>query len=129
MPYKASICLLLFFLFLLCPLSQAHADETELTQTVVVTGVGRDADSALSNAMHNAILKVVATFLSRDSEADSDSLLSDDGLAHSGEYVQEMNVISTSQSEGMVKVRLEAVVAASLLKRKVEELLSPPRSQ
>lgn len=124
MLHKASICLLLFFLFLLNPLSQAHAGETEPTQTVIVTGVGGDPDLALSNAMQNAIQKVGASFLSRDSKVDIEALLSDENLSHSGDFVQEMNVVSTSQSEGMVKVRLQAVVAASLLKRKIEELLS-----
>ncbi|MDO9309512.1 MAG: hypothetical protein Q7V04_10645, partial [Deltaproteobacteria bacterium] len=98
------------------------ADEPDKIEKVVVSGMGIDADKARQNALRNAIEQVVGTFVSSETLVKDSALIKDEILSHSGGYVKESRIISTERSDGLISVKLEALVISTRLKQKIQLL-------
>lgn len=102
--------------------SKSFADEPEKVEKVVVTGIGTTADKARHNAIRNAVEQVVGTYVSSDTLIKDSQLIKDEILSYSGGYVKESRIISTDKADDLVNVKLEALVVATKLKRKIQAL-------
>lgn len=98
------------------------ADEPEKVEKVIVTGMGINADKARQNAIRNAVEQVVGTYVSSDTMVEDSQLIKDEILSFSGGYVKESKILSTDKDDDLVKVKLEALVVATKLKRKIQAL-------
>jgi len=103
-------------------ISISSADELEKTEKVVVTGIGVDADKARQNAIRNAVEQVVGTYISSDTMVKDSALISDEILSYSSGYVKESRIISTDKDDYLIKIKLEALVVTTKLKRKIQAL-------
>lgn len=102
---------------------QVFADEPEKLETVVVTGMGINADKARQNAIRNAVEQVIGTYVSSDTIVQNSALIKDEILSYSGGYVQKSRIVSSEKSDdGLILVKLEALVVSTKLKRKIEAL-------
>jgi hypothetical protein len=103
--------------------SVSFAEEPEKIEKVVVTGMGVDADKARQNAIRNAVEQVIGAYVSSDTMVQDSQLIKDEILSYSGGYVKESRVISTEKSDdGLFSIKLEALVVATKLKRKIQAL-------
>jgi len=100
----------------------AHADEPEKVESVVVSGVGINADKARQNAIRNAVEQVIGTYVSSETLVKDNSLIKDQILSYSGGYVKESHILSTVKEDDLITVKLEALVVATKLKGKIREL-------
>ena len=118
----ALICTLLF-------IGSAHALPPELVETVVVNGIGTDLEKAKYNAARNALEQVIGTFISTESIIKNDKLIKDEVLAHSAGFLKEMTVLGTDRTQdGLMQVKIKAVVVSSKLKTRIDALRITDRS-
>lgn len=118
------LCIIIYvlFVFVFNNSMLSIADEPEKVEKVVVTGIGINADKARQNAIRNAVEQVVGTYVSSDTMVQDSQLIKDEILSFSGGYVKESKLISTEKDDDIVKVKLEALVISTKLRRKVQSL-------
>jgi len=116
------VSLLVLTQIIFCNVLISTADEPEKVEKVIVTGMGINADKALQNAIRNAVEQVVGTYVSSDTMVKDSQLIKDEILSFSGGYVKESKIISTDKDDDLVKIKLEALVVATKLKRKIQAL-------
>ncbi|HBA89071.1 MAG TPA: hypothetical protein DCZ75_14140 [Geobacter sp.] len=121
MTRRLTWTILIISLFL-CQCLVASADEPEKVEKVVVTGVGVDANRARQNAIRNAVEQVIGTYVSSETMVKDSALIKDEILTYSGGYVKESRVVSTEESDGLMSVKLEALVVSTLVKQKIQNL-------
>ena len=91
------------------------------TIEVVATGVGRDSDSALRNALRAAVEQAVGTLVDSETLAENDEVVSDKILSYSGGFVQSHRVLGEPRTQdGLVTVRIRAVVKKTELVQRLE---------
>jgi len=99
---------------LLCCLMPASssAGESSDTITVIVTGVGKDADSALKNAYRGAVEQAVGAIVDSETLVKNGDVLSDKILSFSSGFVQTYKQLGEPKiiDGGMVSVRISAEV-------------------
>lgn len=116
------ILLLIVFEIMAGKVPMSVAEEPLKVESVVVTGIGIDADKALQNAIRNAVEQVVGIYVNSESLVRNNILIKDEILTHSGGYVQETQIISTENSDGLISLKLRAVVASTRIKNKIQSL-------
>ncbi len=98
----------------------ADADAEE-TIRVTAVGMGRDSDAALKSALRNAVSQAVGTLIDTQTVVENDAVIKDQILSHSGGFVEDYTMIgSPEEDEGLVSVKIDAVVKKMNLKRKME---------
>jgi hypothetical protein len=123
--YHKFSCLIKISVFLLAFLftSTAQSQEGEKYEKVIATGVGSDFEKAKQNAVRNAIEQVIGTYVTSDTIVKNSILINDNVLAYSAGYVKESKVILQKRnSDGLFSVKIETLVVATHVKRKLESL-------
>ncbi|MCM0081827.1 hypothetical protein L4X63_09520 [Geomonas sp. Red32] len=113
---------LIILLLVVGAVSAVWADEPEKVEKVTVVGFGTTVDQARQDAIRNAVEQVVGTFVSSDTMVQNSSLIKDEILSFSGGYVREFKVINIDSVNDAFKLKAEAVVVSTKLKRKIEAL-------
>jgi hypothetical protein len=120
MKQKTAIIFLIIILLVPFPILAGNDDKTE---TVIVTGIGIDADKARQNAIRNAVEQVIGSYISSDTIVQNSQIIKDEVLSFSGGYVKESRAISVEKNaEGLTVMKLEALVVSTKLKRKIASL-------
>ena len=93
-------------------LAHGLAGESGDTITVIVTGVGKDADSALKNAYRGAVEQAVGTIVDTETLIKNGDMLSDKILSFSAGFVQTYQQLGESKviDGGLVSIRISAEV-------------------
>lgn len=103
-----------------CFAAESEADEEE-TIKVMAVGMGKDSDAALKNALKNAVSQAVGTLVDTQTIIENDAVIKDQILSHSGGFVEDYTMIGSPEAEdGLVSVKIDAVVKKMNLKRKME---------
>ena len=91
---------------------------------VTATGIGKDADAALRNALRNAVRQVVGTLVDAQQLVSNDALVKDEILTHSAGYVRTHRMVGTpvTNDDGLVEVTITATVNNSLVAEKMRNL-------
>lgn len=76
-----------------------------LAQTVTVDGVGADKETALRDAMRNAVENVVGTMIDSRTLIDKNVVALDEIYTKSQGFVKDIKILQESQSGGMYRVR------------------------
>jgi hypothetical protein len=101
----------------------AHGAEGEHSTTVIASGVGLDPAKARSNAIRNAVEQAIGSCVAADTIVRNNRLLQNEVLRASGNYVADVRLIAQETGEdGLVSVKLEAVLATARLKGELESL-------
>lgn len=116
------IILLVLIILLSCINVTVFAEDMEKNERVVVTGLGINADIARQNAIRNAVEQIVGTFVSSDTIVQNGALIKDEILSFSGGYVKEIRMLSTARDGDLIRVKLEALVISTKLKKKIQAL-------
>lgn len=107
----------------------AAAAPSEQMETVVVNGIGTDLDKAKYNAARNALEQVIGTFISTESIIKNDKLIKDEVLAHSSGFLKEMAILGSERTQdGLIQVKIKAIVVSSKLKTRIDALRISDRS-
>ena len=114
--------LIFIILLMLFPGNVLSADKMpEKMQRVTVTGSGVTVDQAELNAFQSAVQQVVGTFVSSE-QLLNNRKLKEEILAHSAGFIKEYEVLETSQGNGIINIRMSALVLGSTLRKKLEKL-------
>jgi len=114
-----ALTVLLTFFFI----ASTYAEEAEIIEKIIVSGVGVDADKARQNAIRNAVEQIVGTYVSSDTIVKNSTLLKDEVLSYSGGYVKDTKILSQEKTDdGLFTTKIEALVISTKLKRKLESL-------
>lgn len=88
---------------------------------VTATGIGKDSDAALKNALKNAVEQAMGSLIDSKIMIDNDEIIEDKILSHSGGFVQKHKIVEGPEtSGGMVKVTIEAQVKCTQLVAQLE---------
>lgn len=87
-------------------------EQQDDTKVVVVTGIGRDHDAAVRNALRNAVENVVGALVDSEVLVNNDTIVDDTVLSHSAGFVETYDEVDQSKQigDGLVSVRIKAVV-------------------
>ncbi|GHT01398.1 hypothetical protein FACS1894139_11080 [Planctomycetales bacterium] len=95
----------------------AQSAEAE-TVEVVATGVGKDSDAAVKNALRAAVEQAVGALVDTETLAKNDELVSDQILTYSAGYVQSHQILGEPKTaDGLVTVKIRAVVKRNELRK------------
>ena len=101
--------------------AEPEAADAEETIKVMAVGMGKDSDAALKNALKNAVSQAVGTLVDTQTIVENDAVIKDQILSHSGGFVEDYAMIGSPEADdGLVSVKIEAVVKKMNLKRKME---------
>lgn len=96
-------------------------EDAEETIRVMAVGMGKDSDAALKNALRNAVSQAVGTLVDTQTIVENDAVIKDQILSHSGGFVEDYTMIGSPEADdGLVSIKIEAVVKKMNLKRKME---------
>lgn len=88
---------------------------------VVATGIGKDSDGALRNALRSAIEQAVGTLVDSETLAKNDEVVSDQILSYSSGFVESHKVIGEPKSvDGLVTIKIQAHVRRTKLVEKLQ---------
>ena len=79
--------------------------QSAFAQTVIVDGVGVDRDSAMRDAARTAVEQIAGMYINSNTVVKDTSVEMDEILSHAQGYVQNIQVISESMSNGAYRVR------------------------
>jgi hypothetical protein len=116
-----------FYLFLLCFLwTQAGivADSSDSPISVVATGIGKDGDAALRNALRAAVEQAVGVLVSAETLIEHDNVITDKILSFSGGFVESYEQVGEPKSidGGLVSVRIAAKVKRNDLNDRLQSV-------
>ncbi|GHV22485.1 hypothetical protein AGMMS49959_13370 [Planctomycetales bacterium] len=95
----------------------AQSAESE-TVEVVATGVGKDSNAAVKNALRAAVEQAVGALVDTETLAKNDELVSDQILTYSAGYVQSHQILGEPKTaDGLVTVKIRAVVKRNELRK------------
>lgn len=89
--------------------------------SVVVTGVGADADKAKYNALSNAIEQVVGVLVDAETLVENDKLVREKVLTYTEGDIASMKVLDQWQKDGLHYIRLRATVAVQKIESRLRE--------
>jgi len=99
-----AIIFIIFFMY-----SIAYSND-ELSD-VVATGMGIDSDSALKNALLNAVNQSIGMLVDAETLVKNDNIVKDEILTHSDGYVDTFNKISEcKRDDGLFEIKIKATV-------------------
>lgn len=113
--------LIIAALFNLLPcISASSGEEKELIE-VVATGIGKDSENALKNALRAAIEQAVGTLVDSETLAKNDEVVNDQILSYSAGFVESHKVIGEPKtSDGLVSIKINAQVRRTQLTQKLQ---------
>ena len=79
--------------------------QSAFAQTVIVDGVGIDRDSAMRDAARTAVEQIAGMYINSNTVVKDTSVELDEILSHAQGYVQNIQVISESMTNGAYRVR------------------------
>ena len=79
--------------------------QSAFAQTVIVDGVGVDRDSAMRDAARTAVEQIAGMYINSNTVVKDTSVEMDEILSHAQGYVQNIQVISESMSNGAYRIR------------------------
>ena len=79
--------------------------QSAFAQTVIVDGVGIDRDSAMRDAARTAVEQIAGMYINSNTVVKDTSVEMDEILSHAQGYVQNIQVISESMTNGAYRVR------------------------
>lgn len=79
--------------------------QSAFAQTVIVDGVGVDRDSAMRDAARTAVEQIAGMYINSNTVVKDTSVEMDEILSHAQGYVQNIQVISESMTNGAYRVR------------------------
>ena len=92
------------------------------TKTIVAIGYGINKDKALKNAFKSAVQQYVGVLVDADTVVENDKIIKDEILTASNGYIQSYDEISTENDDGLVQVKIKAVVKSQKVFDKVKSL-------
>ena len=116
---RFAVCMVVFCLAV-ASIAFAGEEDAE-TIKVMAVGMGVDSDAALKSALRNAVVQAVGSIVDSETMVHNDEVIDDKILSHSGGFVEEYDMIGEPKAQdGLVSVRIEAVVKRMNLKREME---------
>ena len=95
--------------------------QTGDTISVVATGIGKDQDTALKNALRSAVEQAVGVLIDAETRINNDKVISDKILTFSAGFVESYELIGEPVLEGgLVSVRIAAKVKRIELKEELQ---------
>jgi hypothetical protein len=114
---KIIFALMAFFLLQIAA-HAGNADDDAIE--VVATGMGKDSDSALKNALRAAVEQVVGTMIDSETLARNDEIITEQILSYSGGFVESHKVIGSPKlQDGLVSVKIAARVREMKLRERL----------
>ena len=103
---------------------QGDANAVKEIEDVVATGIGKNQDAALKNALRNAVSQAAGTLVTADQMIENDELVKDKILSHSSGFVESHEKIGkpTAVDGGFVEVKIRAKVRRVRLSQEFEKL-------
>jgi hypothetical protein len=87
---------------------------------VIATGIGKDSDGALKNALRAAVEQAVGTMIDSETLAKNDEVITDQILSYSGGFVESHKVIGVPKiQDGLVGVKVAARVKQKQLRARL----------
>jgi hypothetical protein len=86
-----------------------NANDSEVVE-VVAQGMGVDQSSALENAYSNAVQQALGLYVDAETMVQNDQIVRDQILTYSKGFIQEIDLISESQANGLFQVNIHAKV-------------------
>lgn len=119
--FKTKIAWTIMAALLLLPcIAISEESQPEIIE-VVATGIGKDSDGALKNALRAAIEQTVGTMVNSETLIENDEIVNDQILNYSAGFVQSHKVIGEpGTSDGLVTIKISAQVKKSQLVKKLE---------
>ena len=106
--------------FLTIPVSSWAGEEKGLIE-VIATGIGKDSDSALKNALRAAIEQAVGTLVDSETLANNDEVVNDQILSYSAGFVESHKVVGEpKKADGLVTIKIAAQVRRTNLVEKLK---------
>ena len=106
------------------PAVESSEQEEADTVKVAARGVGTDKVSALKDAFRDAIERAVGLYVDAETLVRNDEVVTDEILTHSNAYILKYDECETTKtSDGLVKVRLVAVVKKRPLSLELKRVL------
>ena len=92
------------------------------SKTIVAIGYGVNKEKALKSAFKSAVQQYVGVLIDADTVVKNDQIIKDEILTASNGYIQSYDEISTEESDGLVEVKIKAVVKSQKVFDKVKSL-------
>jgi uncharacterized protein len=92
------------------------------TKTVVATGYGTTKEKALKNAFKSAVQQYVGVLVDADTVVKNNKLIKDEILTASNGYIESYDEVSTENDDGLMAVKIKAVVRSQKVFGKVKSL-------
>ena len=96
--------------------------EVPNTKTIIASGYGINKEKALKNAFKSAVQQYVGVLVDADTVVKNDKLIKDEVLTASNGYIKSYDEISTENEDGLVSVKIKAVVESQKVFDKVKSL-------
>jgi len=88
-------------------------------------GVGSDRTAALNDAYRDAVERAVGMYVDAEQMVKNDELVNDKILTHSDAYIEKCDVVKETKDEGLVTVKVLAVVRRGKLTKRMTEVMPP----
>ena len=112
-----------FFCFITLLFTAIFLSGAEL-QTAIARGIGNTSDSALKDALNQAVQQVVGSLVSSEAFVKNDELIKEQVLTYSDGFVQKYEVLKPAKihSSGLVEITIKAFVAQKKLQKRLESV-------
>jgi len=110
-------------LSVLTAVSVRAADDAEALVTVNGTGAGVTEEAALKDAYRDAVESAVGMYVDAEQMVKNDELIKDQILTQSNAYIEKRTVLRKEQQDGLVKVKIAAVVRKRELAKRIQEVM------
>lgn len=109
--------------FGLCVPQGAYADDGGGARVKVVeaSGAGADVESARKDACREAVRQVVGAYVNAKTRTENDELIEDKVISLSSGFVEKVERLKESTSDGLVRVRIRATVRISRVLESLKE--------
>jgi|LSQX01.2.fsa_nt_gb hypothetical protein len=123
MFFKSHSLRCLFFAFVLLISFSLFAQEnlTKESIEILVGGAGLDEESAMNNAYQNAVKQAVGMYIDAETLVNNDEVVKDKILTHSRGIIDKVDVVSSSDDNGIYRVE----ILAHVIKKELEERVKP----
>jgi hypothetical protein len=95
------------------PVALADDAGDSKVKVVEVSGAGTDVESAKKDACREAVRQVVGAYVNSQTRTENDDLIEDKVISLSSGFVEKIEALKESQSDGLIRVRIRATVRIS----------------
>jgi hypothetical protein len=102
--------------------SKAKQIKIPSAKVIITTGYGIDKGTALKDAFRSAVEQYVGVLVDADTIVKNDELIKDEILTASNGYIQSYDEVSVKNSDGIIEVKIKALVESQKVFGKIKSL-------